>query len=445
MLEAAEPPPPDTLFAVEAQLQHSLDQCCRDHRLTHAEDVAYLGALKLVVSEALQWLRGGRQGAGLFPLTSWAGGRRAKAILAGSTSSGDLDGIDSALRLQEHRRDICAALAGGRVSAERTLRDALRAAGGALYAVLIRRAFRDIEGRRLIRESLALDRHYIDEMRRTIAAADRSEESRSARFEIAIRKAVQLRRGDNRNTPRLILVHDIDRNLTASEDHYAHFPLFDLWSRIHQLHREMDLGPPEARFAALSIFGANHPNVRDAWDSQLRQMGRRLPGMLLSDARELFAAEAARPNGLIESCFVTGNNTTVAAQMAESLGLPGARIWGVDETGVDGFDKPLAVLEIIRENPGAIVVVSDDGDPELVRAVQESLVGDDRAAGFADLLLFVAREPNGDETYTYSLGPALAKAGLPFLSNVLQKGPGIEVGYQGMNQVVDLYQSLITR
>lgn len=439
-------PSTEARLAVEEQLEHILAQCNQTGVGQDDTKVqAYLQALKLVAKEALRWLdkTNGRR---VLQLHDYPSGRSARSILSVFECSLPSPNTINIPALSKHRKQTCALLLGGMVDEDSALGRVICAAGGTLYRLLLRRASRDIERRPLMRDTIAANRIYIDEMRRTtLAEFDKTvESSKSARFEIAFRTAMKLRSVRPSKSPRLILVHDIDRNLTPTDDHYVLFPEFDLWSRVHSLHRDFDYGPPEARFAVLSIFGACHPSVRHLWYSQLRLMGSRLPGMLFSDARQLFASEAAKSTSLIESCFVTGNNTTVAAQMAVSLGLPKARIWGVDETGLDGFDKPLALLEIIRDNPGAIVVVSDDGDPELVQTVRQSTEKRSvQPVGLADLVLFVARQPNQDENYVYSLEPALAQAGYPYLSNVLQaRGSDDFIGYQGMNQVVRLYKSL---
>jgi hypothetical protein len=411
--------------------------------MPNGEDRAYVLALRLVATEALHALEISKPS----KTSTWHGGPSARSILDGlpAPALGDFSVYEGVL--EAHRCGVVSALNEGRVASEPELANAIGAAGIALSHLLVRCARREIEGKLLERLVLEQQCQYGHEMRRALALETGWGLSGPERFHLAFKKAVESKRSMTGQVPRLVLVHDVDRNLTPNDDHYEQFPHYRLFSRVQLLHRELDLGSAEARFAVLSIFGASHRNVGEIWHSRLRAFGHRMPDLIFDDARELLGAGyRLRDDYEVVSTFVTGNSTVAVAQMASSLGLSDARVWGIDERRVDGFNKSVALWEIIHENPGAVVVVSDDGDPELIESVRRTISCRNRQGiGLADLVFFVARAPNEVECNQFPLREVLEEEGLPYLTNVCEPvGHARGLGYQGMSQVVDWYESYQT-
>jgi len=416
--------------------------------LYNLEDRAYMLALRSVAMIARNYLDDYSSLPQLAIARRPHGGQRARSILSALPAAAITAEHDVQVQLSKHRRTVVAKLLGEPGDYGEGLVSSMQGAAQALLRMLFRRIYREKLARTLIRAMYGDPSSHFRIMREVLSSVNQSKIPAVHRFGAAFCKVANLKQQSSGAPAKLILIHDIDSNLTASDEHYRQFPNGDFYIRVQQLHRELDISPSEARFAILSIFGANHSAAKCHWYSQLRLAGRQVHDSMFKDALSLFA-QTIDPHcrGLVESCFITGNNSIVAAQIAQDLGVPDALIWGIDEQSIDGFDKHFAVLEIIDQNPGAIFVLSDDGDSQLLNCLTRgSVLPEFPFISLQDLVFFVARKANLNESNIFPISMELSKGEIPFLTNVCSEVEHQgKVGYQGMIEVFKMYQSFVAQ
>ena len=243
-----------------------------------------------------------------------------------------------------------------------------------------------------------------------------------------------------------MLVHDVDFNLVRQDDGFDQFPMWELFLEAKRVHDRNNLAPWESRFAALGAVGRLHEQGRDSFDALVKKTGERLQGLMFHDAREMF--EEIRSDSLLApsvvSHLLTANHWGACVALGAGLGIPAQRVRGVSEYDCEGFDKSLVLLQILCEDPSAVILCSDDSDPGLSADVgQPSVV---RSLPFdvplRDVSLFATRGATEDDPRTYGLQSRLEEARIPYVLNGLrQNAEGKYEGYQGVRRMVEVYAS----
>jgi hypothetical protein len=169
-----------------------------------------------------------------------------------------------------------------------------------------------------------------------------------------------------------------------------------------------------------------------------------LRGVMFDDALEMF--EEIRRDSLlatsVTSHLLTANHRGACVALGEGLGIPAQRVRGVSEYDCEGFDKSLVLLQILCEDPTAVVLCSDDSDPGLSAEVgQHSVVrGLPFDVPLRDVCLFATRGATEDDPRTYGLQSRLEEARIPYVLNGLRYSAGGKCeGYQGVRKMVGVY------
>lgn len=321
----------------------------------------------------------------------------------------------------------------------------INAAGYALLEMLFRRKQRY----EAIKESISSYHEQIyahcEIMRlsfqRAAAAGTRTEQVKTA-----LETALSMKMSITSTIPRMILVHDLDKNLAFDESYYSEFPNWKLFSKAKEIHDKYEISPWESRFSALSVFGVLNSETRELFFTLLKKLGKEISNLVFEDVRELFQQFNHFPYRSIECCIVTANNSTVASEVSRQLGWFPNRVWGVSESNCDGFDKAITLLEILYADPSAILICSDDSDSGLISSLREgSLFQDtDIHIQLPDLCFFAARCPTETESTHYDLHEVLDLLKIPFLINHAElHSSGKMYGYQGVNEYVRIYKDWI--
>lgn len=335
-------------------------------------------------------------------------------------------------------------------SLDHSLSCSIEAAGYALFEMLVRRQYRYLEIQE--KASLCLKEVHIhcEVMKQSFQKATSMGGTRTEQAKNALETALFMKRNIFNTTPRLIIVHDIDNNLTFDDSYYREFPNYDLFSKAKEVHDKYKISPWESRFSALSVFGMLNSNTRKSFLFLLKVLGRNISNLVFEDVKELLyqSAHFFHQEGGIECCIVTANNSIVASELSTQLGWFPNRVWGVNERNCDGFDKALTLLEILCANPNIILVCSDDGDSGLIQDLEkESLVQNSSInIPLSYLCFFAARYAREDEPIQYGLYEALNSRNFPFLLNWAERLPSGKMnGYQGVNKYVGVYKEWISK
>jgi hypothetical protein len=313
----------EDVLVVQAQLEHIL--MVSRNVLPNIEDKdehAYIIALQLVAKNSIRQMSNFSEVTEIAQDDSWQGGKTAQDILARIPKEMWKETFGAQEYLAAHRNRVISQLISGYVQNDEALVNAINNAGNALCQMLVRRNLRERAGKNLLEQINTNHNSNVNIMRQSLACAKKSKLTLESQFQEAFCRAVELKREHSGVLPKLILIHDIDQNLTVNDDHYNYFPHKDLYFRIQRLHCEMNISPAEIRFAVLSIFGASHRDAQKCWYSQLRVVGYVIQNLMFEDARNLFSlTRNHNMDYTVESHFVTGNSAIVAAQLATSLGL----------------------------------------------------------------------------------------------------------------------------
>lgn len=326
------------------------------------------------------------------------------------------------------------------------LSDSIEAAGYALLEMLIHRQNRYIAMKQKVVRSKEIYLHC-EVMKKSFQEALLAGGTRTEQAKNALKIAVSIKKSIFNIAPRLVLVHDIDKNLTVDDSYYTDFPNYNLFVKAKEIHDKYMISPWESRFPALSVVGVLNSTTRDIFLSLLKELGRKISNLVFEDVKELLYHSSYFVNqGTIECCIVTANNSIVARELSSQLGWLPEKIWGVDERNCDGFDKALTLLEILCDNPNTIIVLSDDGDSSLIEGLEKDSLLDSISipVPLSYLCFFAARCATAEETDEYKLYEALNAKKLPFLINWADHSLSERVyGYQGVSRYVETYKESI--
>lgn len=323
-------------------------------------------------------------------------------------------------------------------------------AGYTLLKILVNRyCRRKIINTKVAQKSKQLHLHY-DIMQRSFEKAMLMGGSLQDQARYALKLALVMKSTLFNMAPELVIVHDLDNNLTLDESYYSDFPNWNLFLKAKEVHDKYQISPWEARFSALSIFGNQHLDTRKNFLLLLKDLGCKISHLVFEDVKELSQKLSffSSQEGGIECCIVTGNNSIVANEVSERLGWLPARVWGVNESNCDGFDKALTLLEIFCDKPNIILICSDDGDTGLIQDMKkESLLPSKNIKlPLSRLSFFAARCATEDESSQYRLSQELNFQKIPFLSNYANKTlSGKIYGYQGVTEYVKIYREYIVK
>lgn len=331
-----------------------------------------------------------------------------------------------------------------------TLTYSINQAGYSLLKILANRyCRREIINTKAAKKSKQLHLHY-EIMQRSFQKAMLMGGSLEDQARNALKFALVMKSTIFNIAPELVIVHDLDNNLTLDESYYSDFPNWNLFLKAKEVHDKYQISPWEARFSALSIFGTQHSDTRKSFLLLLKDLGCKISHLVFEDVKELSRKLSffSSHEGEIKCYIVTANNSIVAKEVSERLGWLPPRVWGVNESNCDGFDKSLTMLEIFCDNPNIILICSDDGDSGLIQDMKkESLLPNKNIKlPLSHLCFFAARCATEYESSQYNLYEELNSQKIPFLSNYAKKNlSGKIYGYQGVTEYVKVYKEWVVK
>lgn len=236
--------------------------------------------------------------------------------------------------------------------------------------------------------------------------------------------------------PRLIVFNDIDNNLAPHDTYNRHKPSDGADAVIDDLLAQVEAGIPIPQRIVLI-----HPLQTKGKDAEVlediyRDVGRRIESELFRDVIPL--ARRAAEEG-VDFHLLTANLEVCGEGVRHALGHPKMQVFGAAVDSVRGFEKALALADVQLRNPDAVMLLSDDGDSSIRKAIKAGAM----IPGMPPIehtMLFAARVSVQADGRTFKLEPELSHRGIPFFPNSYDAADeGGAHGYQGTTRAIELY------